>query len=225
MALRDPKLYLGSIMVGAQGVGIGAFSVFLPTFIREFGFSVLETQLYSMIPYAFGLAGLIACAIASDRLVSKSYATVICLSVSDIGFIMLLCVTDKVALMAGACFVAGGAYPGLIISVAFSLPIHGGYTKRATFVWSSQVFVQSFSIIASQVYRSPPRFFLGHGFALGTYIVAIACTLLLRAILVRANIAKAMRKAEFQSRDEVDPDAPKTFEELGDLHPSYVYSL
>ena len=225
MAFKDPKVYLGSILIGAQGVGIGAFSVFLPTFIKEFGFSILQTQLYSMIPYAFALVSMISLSFLADRIGRKGLLTIACLSITCIGLIMLLCVTNKVALVAGACFVAGGAYPGLVIGIAFTIPTQGGYTKRATAVWITQVFVQLFSIMASQVYRSPPRFFLGHGVALGIYVLAIICTLTLIAILTTANRSKEQRKREYESRREVDPLAQRSIEELGDFHPLYIYSI
>lgn len=223
--LMARQVYLGAIMTGAQGVGIGAFSVFLPTFIKAFGFSVLSTQLFSMIPYAFALLAMIVFAPMSDRLITKSYMIILCLSITAIGFVILLATTNKVALMAGACFVAAGAYPGLVISTAFNLPIHAGFTKRATVVWITQVFIQALSIVASQVYRSPPRFFLGHGFSLGTYVVSIGCTYLLRCILVRENAKKEQRRNEYDARGELDPDAAKSFEELGDFHPRYIYTL
>lgn len=223
--LKDPKVWLGAALTGAQGVGIGAFSIFLPTIIHDFGFSVLDTQLYSMIPYAFGLVFMLVVAIVSDKYVSKSYLIMICLGVSAIGFIILLATTNTVALMAGTCFVTAGAYPGLIVSTSFNLPIHAGYTKRATFVWVVQVVIQAFSIIASQVYRNPPRFYLGHGFALGVYLLAIVCTYILRLVLVRSNKQKEERRLGFEQRGELDHDAAKTFEELGDAHPRYIYTL
>jgi hypothetical protein len=38
IGIKDPKLWLGALMIGVAGTGIGAFSVFMPTFIEEFGF-------------------------------------------------------------------------------------------------------------------------------------------------------------------------------------------
>lgn len=218
-------MYLGSLLIGAQGVGIGAFSVFLPTFIREFGFSVLQTQLYSMIPYAFALVSMIALSFLADRIGRKGQLTIACHAITCVGLVMLLCVTNKIALVAGACFVAGGAYPGLVIGIAFTIPTQGGYTKRATAVWITQVFVQLFSIMASQVYRSPPRFFLGHGVALGVYVLAILATVTLLGILSRANKAKELRRRGFEERGEVDSLAQKSIEDLGDFHPLYFYSM
>lgn len=225
IGLKDPKMYLGAMMVGAQGIGIGAFSVFLPTFINAFGFGALETQLYSMIPYAFGLATLIGFSYLSDKIGKRAMPTLGCLSITTTGFVILLCTTNKVALLAGACFVAAGAYPGLVISVAWLLPMHGGYTKRATCMWIIQIFIQCYSIIATQVYRTPPRFFLGHGIAVGLYVLAAISTIALYFICRAANNKKHQRAADFAARDEVDPESEKDFEDLCDFHPRYFYTL
>lgn len=210
-------------MVGSAGVGIGAFGVFLPTFIREFGFSRLETQLYSMIPYAFGLVGLLFFSWLSDRLRQRALITVICLCITATGFIILLATTNKVALVAGACFVAGGAYRSLVVGVSWMLTFHGGYTKRATASWINQVFVQGYSIIATQVYRDAPRFFLGHGIALGIYAIAILSAIASWWICSRANQAKDQRQAELAAAGEVDPDMDEDYERLCDYHPGYRY--
>jgi MFS family permease len=38
-ALKDPKAWLGGLSLAAPCLGVTAFSLFLPTFIKEFGFS------------------------------------------------------------------------------------------------------------------------------------------------------------------------------------------
>jgi hypothetical protein len=212
-------------MIGAQGIGIGAFAVFLPTFIKEFGFSTLQTQLYSMIPYGFGLFTLIAFAYSSDHLNRKCWLNFACLCITITGFVILLSTTDKVALVAGACFVSAGAYPGLVLSVSWLLTFHGGFTKRATAVWFSQIFIQCESIIATQVYDSPPRFFKGHGVALGFYVLAAGSTVALWFLLTRANKTRDQRKMELEARGEVDEKMAESFEDLGDFHPAYRYVL
>jgi MFS family permease len=39
IGLKDPKSYLGAMAVAAPALGVTAFNIFLPTFIKEFGFS------------------------------------------------------------------------------------------------------------------------------------------------------------------------------------------
>ena len=88
-----------------------------------------------MIPFAFGLATLIAFAWISDRIQQKGLITLICMALTCTGFIILLSTTNTVALVVGACFVSAGAYPQLVVSIAWSLTFHGGYTKRALSIW------------------------------------------------------------------------------------------
>lgn len=76
-----------------------------------------------------------------------------------IGFIILLSTSNKTASIAGCFFVAAGAYPAITVGGAWITTIHGGYTKRALAVGIAQVFVQSYSIIGTQIYDQPPRFF------------------------------------------------------------------
>lgn len=212
-------------MMGTGGIGIGAFSVFLPTFIKEFGFGRLESQLLTILPYGCGLIGLIFFAWLADRLGQKAYITMVTEVICCAGFIVLLATTNKIALMAGACLVAAGAYGCLVVSVSWVMTMQGGYTKRATAVWICQIFIQCYSIIATQVYRSPPRFFLGHGIALGLYALGLVSTFVLLVIVKKANASREARRRELESRGEIDPDAEKTFEDLGDFHPAFRYSL
>lgn len=178
-----------------------------------------------MIPYAFGLVTLISFSYLADRFERKGLWTLICLLTTSGGLVLLMATTNKVALIAGACFVAAGAYPGVAISVAWILAFHGGYTKRATAGWFTQIFIQSCSIIASQIYRTPPRYFLGHGVALGIYSLASLSTVILMVILTRANEAKAKRAAEYAARGEIDPDMDEDYERLCDFHPGFIYTL
>lgn len=112
-------------MMGGWGLCVGAFSVFLPTFINEFGFTPLETQLYSMIPYAFGFFALVMMSFVSDYLNHRAFIIFGSYAVTILGFIILLTTTNKVALMAGLCFVLAGVYPGTIVSVAWTVTFHG----------------------------------------------------------------------------------------------------
>lgn len=223
MAIKDPKLYLSALLVGPVGIGIGAFNIFLPTFIKEFGYTALHSQLLSVIPYAVALVSLWFFSYMADRLKQKALITIFCMCLTCAGFIILICTTNPVVGIVGSCFVAAGAYPAVTVSIAWVLTIHGGYTKRATAVWGFQLIVQTYSIVSTQVYRNPPRFFLGHGLSLGLYAVGVVSAALLLMIVKHANAARDAKKADFERRGEFDVQMQMTFEELGDSHPAWRY--
>lgn len=57
------------------------------------------------------------------------------------------------------------------------------------------------------------------------YALGMFSTVGLYFICKRANKQKEERRAAYGERDEVDPDMAKSFEELCDFHPAFVYSL
>lgn len=141
------------------------------------------------------------------------------------GFVLLLATTNTVALMAGACFVASGAYAGVILGATWNIVNQGGYTKRAVSAAGVQIFIQCYSIISTQIYKKPPRFFLGHGVLLGLVSVGLLAAVTNLLIIKKRNRDRDARAADFGQRGEVDPDMAKSYEELCDYHPGYRYVM
>lgn len=223
-ALKDPKTWLASLVVAAPALGITAFNVFLPTFMKGFGFDALTSQLYTIIPYSFAIVSTPLASWLSDRYRCRAIPLAICLSTSIVGFFILLSTTNKVALIAGCCFVAAGAYPCITIGASWISYLHGGYTKRSMAFAVSQMFVQGYSIIGTQIYKKPPRYFLGHGVMLGFYLVALICDITLYVWLGRIN---RNRDAEAAVRREGSLSEIQVgdYEELCDYHPDWRYMI
>lgn len=225
IGVKDPKMWLGALTVGCGGIGLGAFGVFLPTLIHSFGFSPLNTQLFVIIPYACALIGMLGSALISQWIHKRAPVVLACLGTTILGFIILISTTNRVASMIGACLVITGAYSSVVISVSFILTLHGGYTKRSLAVWLMQIVINVYSIIATQAYRKPPRFYLGHGLALGLYTLGFACGVAIWIICERENFRKAKRREDFAARGEVNSDMAKSYDELCDGHPGFIYPL
>lgn len=69
-------------MFVTSGIGISTFGVFLPTFIKDFGYGVVDPQLFSIIPYAIGLFTLLAGACLSYRHQKRFIVILSCMVVS-----------------------------------------------------------------------------------------------------------------------------------------------
>ncbi|OAL40503.1 hypothetical protein AYO20_00239 [Fonsecaea nubica] len=126
----------------------------------------------------------------------------------------------------GTCFVAAGTYSGNPIAVAWISTIHGGYTKRSTVYGIQQVFINSFIIMSTQVFDTPPKFYKGNGILLGIFAVAFASTAILYFWLRAEN-----RKRDRAAQARLDGTAPPLpddigdFETLCDYHPDWRYPL
>jgi hypothetical protein len=178
-----------------------------------------------MIPYAFATVTLLTVCFLSDSLNTKGPVLFACMACSSIGFIILMTTTNKVALMAGTCFVASGLYPGIILTVSWVTINHSGYTKRSTAFAMAQITGQGLSIIGTQVYRHPPRYLAGHGTLLAFFTLAevsIVCNYLW---MRRENRIKDSVAAECIRTGEADKEAVKSMDELLDKHPDFRYIL
>jgi cyanate permease len=225
VTFRDPKVYFMGTIYGVLCLGLASVTSFLPTFISEFGFSRLQTQLYTMIPYAFATVTLLSMCVLSDRLNSKGPILLICLSTTMIGYILLMSTTNTVALVAGTCFVTSGLYPAIMICASWITINHGGYSKRATAFGFAQIVGQCLSIIGTQVYRKPPRFLAGHGTLLAFYTVAVVALIVNYFYMKHQNTKKDALAAEWAAKGLPNPDSARSYDELYDYHPDFRYIL
>jgi MFS family permease len=70
--LKDPKCYLTACMFFSCNVAFSSMPVFLPTVIRDMGFSSITAQGLSAPPYLFAFITVVITAYYSDRLQSRS---------------------------------------------------------------------------------------------------------------------------------------------------------
>ncbi|KAK7964529.1 hypothetical protein LTR80_005530 [Exophiala xenobiotica] len=225
VALKDMKTLFGALLMGGVCLANTAFVIFMPTFIKEIGYSALDTQLYTMIPYAFAIVATLMGCYLSDRFDRRCIPILICLGSCILGLILLLTTTNKVALIAGCCFVASGSTPAVSIAAAWVNSIHAGYTKKATVFTINMFFVEGYAIIATQIYDTPPRFLKGHGVTLGLVGLATIGTVLLYFHLQHENKKRDAVARQLVERGEIHPLASKSLEEVYDFHPAFRYCL
>lgn len=98
------------------------------------------------------------------------------------------------------------------------LPVADHRCRASTYAIVSMV-GQAFSIVATEIYSDPPRYYSGNGFALGSAVIGFCTCLLLMIKLQRANR---------QKRAAADSDTSNSLrllsvEELGNEHPDFYY--
>lgn len=185
----------------------------------------MDTQLYSIIPYAFATVSLPVMSIAADHFDKRGIPFMIYMATTLTGFIIVLGTTKRVALLAGCSFIATGCYGGVVICATWLLNNQAGYTKKSTAWAVSQVFTQGYSIISTQIYDNPPRYFRGHGTLLAFNVLGTASAMIAYFMMKRENKRRDELALDLASRGDESPDNLKTFEELCDYHPQFRYKL
>lgn len=199
MALRDPKVWLYGLGFHTMSLPLYTLSLFLPTIIKELGFTAAQAQLLTVPPYAFATALTLTVALLSERFKLRAPFIMGSAGLAIIGYIILLTETRAGVAYFGTILAAGGIYPATAIVLSWPANNVSGQTKRAT-ANAMQISIGNLgAVLGTQLYRATdgPRYFLGHGFALGYLCANVLVVGTLWAIL----------RAENRRRDNGERDA------------------
>lgn len=172
-AIRDPKVWLYGLGFHTMSLPLYTLSLFLPTIIRELGFTAGQAQLLTVPPYALATILTMIVAVASEKTKIRAPFIMGSSCFSIIGYIILLTSKKAGVSYVGTIFAAGGIYPATAIVLSWPANNVSGQTKRAT-ANAMQISIGNLgAVLGTQLYRteSAPRFYVGHGFAMG-YLIA-----------------------------------------------------
>lgn len=144
-----------------------------------------------------------------------------------IGYIMLLSQHRAGVSYAGTIFAAAGIYPAVAIVLSWPANNVSGQTKRCI-ANAMQISIGNLgAVIGTQLYRSEssPRYFLGHGFALGYLVANIIVVAILWQVLHRENAEKERVREAQGLRPLMGDIGDAEGEFLGDKDPRWVFQL
>ncbi|KAH8812389.1 major facilitator superfamily domain-containing protein [Xylogone sp. PMI_703] len=225
VAFKDPKTTLFSLVNAGISIGLASISAFLPSFISQFGYSTVQTQLFSVIPYACAFATLIIVNTISDKLNVKGPFLMGCFCISITGYIILLSVHNYHVKMFATCLITMGVFPAVTLQGAWVNINTGGFTKRATTYGTTEVIAQCFSILASHIYTDPPQYIKGHSIVLSFQALALLSTIAAYLYMRHLNKRKDEEARSHADAGTVHEHHHKSLEEVYDYHPSFRYVL
>ncbi|KAF2100206.1 MFS general substrate transporter [Rhizodiscina lignyota] len=178
LAVKDPKTTLFSFMNAGTSLALASISAFLPTFIAQFGYSKVRTQLFSVIPYACAFVTLIVVNIWSDKVNRKGVFLMGLLCTSSVGYVILIAVHNVKVKIFATCLITMGTFPGVTILGAWTSINTGGFTKRASTWGIAEVTGQCLAILGSHIYTNPPQYIKGHSIALAFNLLALIAVII-----------------------------------------------
>lgn len=160
----------------------------------------------------------------SDRVNLKGCFVIAGLTSALIGYILLLTAKTTVVKVVATCFVVGGIYPGVLLSIVWLGINTAGFTKRATTWAMAEIGAQVFSIVGTNVYKSAgPTYAKGHWVNVGFMIVGIVAASALMWWYSYSNKKRNRILAEHEARGQTHPHIGRSLEELYDLHINFRY--
>ncbi|KAF9262312.1 MFS general substrate transporter [Marasmius fiardii PR-910] len=194
--LKDPKCWLYAFSFHTLSLPLYTLSLFLPTIIKDLGYTAANAQLLSIPPYALATIITLLVAIYSERLSRRVPFMIASSATGIIGYIILMAnkhpTQNPGVSYVGTFFAAAGIYPSTMLALSWPAMNVAGQTKRAT-ACAMQISIGNLgAVMGTQLYRpvTSPRYLLGHGFALGYLSANIVVVLILWYILERENRRK-----------------------------------
>ncbi|KAJ2781310.1 hypothetical protein GGI15_003254 [Coemansia interrupta] len=223
-AFKDYKNIFTCLIYIGLNIPLASYTSFLPTIVKLMGYTDAKAQLMTVPPYACAIVTLLLVCWNSDRTQRRGYHVAASAALACIGHIMLISSNRVGANYTGACFVAMGLYPIIPLMLSWVSNNNVGHTKRAVGIALLNTFGQCFATVGTQIYKTPPRFFMGYGVCLAFTVVMIVVSLALSFVLKREN---ARRDEIYGEPKPLTPEEQQQAIENGvyDDHPSFRYFI
>ncbi|KAF9220040.1 MFS general substrate transporter [Gyrodon lividus] len=224
-AFTDWQVWALSIVLLSTAVPAYGITYFLPTLIKNFGYSTSISQLLTIPPYVLATANLLVISYYSDKLKLRSAFIFPAQLIALAGYIINISDVSSGVKYFGLylCVVGTSAVPGCVSWLANNL---GGKYKRATGI-ALQITVANFGgVIASNIFRTQdaPRYFLGLGLVMmfiGLGLVTVPITALAYKHINHQRDRDELLKQQGQKADSKEGGGKP----LGDRAPSFRYTL
>ncbi|KAF8472823.1 major facilitator superfamily domain-containing protein [Kalaharituber pfeilii] len=215
-SLTDWKTYVGCLMYMGVDGALYAFSLFLPSIIKELGYTSTKAQLLSVPPYAAACILTIIVGWLADRYNKRGVFNIGISLLGVLGFSILLG-SRNIPLSYVATFLGAlGIYPCISNTITWvSNNVEGVYKRGVTLGivigWGNLN-----GVMSSNVYRGQdaPHYTLGHAIVLGYLAIGLLGGSILNYIL----LTKENKRRSAGERDHwIQGLGEKQIEDLGDM--------
>ncbi|KAH7096100.1 putative MFS nicotinic acid transporter Tna1 [Auriculariales sp. MPI-PUGE-AT-0066] len=245
-AFKDWRAYVYALTYIGIAQPFYSLALFTPTIILGLGQKNSQANLFSVPPYALGFCSTIIFALLSDRVMMRGPFIILGMGITIIGYIILLTPQSFAVQYVALHLCVIGCCPCIATCITWVGNNFGPIYLRAAVMGLFFTTGNSAGFVSSNVYpsRDSPRFFMGHGVAIGFAAMAIVCSIILMVDNARNNRerdskygvvnVRGKEAIDMASGKVVDPydrarwglDANMSDSEivnLGDRHPAYRY--
>lgn len=207
-ALKDPKCYLTAMMFFSINVAFSSMPVFLPTIIKEMGWSSSMAQALSAPPYLLAFVVVIFVSRASDRAKVRSPFIMLMASLACTGY-LFICFAGLVGLPSWIRYL--GVYPAtagfftcVTLIITWTLNNQKSDSKKGTGFAMLQYFGQCGPLLGTRLYPKTegPLYLKGMAVCAGFMALVGILALFLRRRLQRENLAMIVELRGLEGGEE-----------------------
>ncbi|KAI1012768.1 hypothetical protein LB504_008481 [Fusarium proliferatum] len=223
-AFKDWKIWVHMLIATGTFTGVYSYSLFLPTIIRDLGYSSTTAQLMSTPPY---LVACFVCVVAgwwADKIQQRGIFMIIFITMAGLGLILLMAVRHSGVRYFGCFLLASGIFPSVPQGIAWNSNNIGGSLKRGVGIAMNVSCGNLGGIVASYLFlkKDAPRYFPGFGTLLGCQVMALLLSVWMAIYLRREN---ARRDATHKDPSLYTEDEKHAEREKGDNATFFRYTI
>ncbi|KAK4502735.1 hypothetical protein PRZ48_006161 [Zasmidium cellare] len=222
-ALLDWQIWINVFVYWGYVCPLYGVSLFLPTIIKDLGFSTTSSQLLTVPPYVVASVLTVLVAYAADKKRIRSPFIMVCFVFQLVGFIMCISSGTFGVTYAGVFIAACAIYPTHPSNLTWLSNNLAGSYKRAIGVAIQISMGNMAGAMASNFYRKKdaPRYILGHALEIGFICVGMVAATILIVSYDRINKKRVKQVAN----GEHNGYTPEELSDLGDRAMTFRYTL
>ncbi|KAF5868703.1 putative high-affinity nicotinic acid transporter protein [Botrytis fragariae] len=197
-ALKDWKIYVNMVLGFCLSTPIYSLSLFLPTIVKDMGYTNNAAQLMTIPPYVVACFFTVSASFFADRMKQRGRFILGFLAVGIIGSALLVSSNKTPVQYTGAFLAALGVFPTLSLLTTWVGNNLSGSLKRGVGFGMVVGFANFGGIVAAFIYRSVdgPRFIEGHTIFISLLSLAFVLTALMMIFYKTENNRRDARDAE-----------------------------
>lgn len=192
--LKDPKCYLTASMFFCCNVAFSSMPVFLPTIVRDMGWTSVTAQGLSAPPYLFAFVVVVTTAYYSDRLQSRSKFIILHSVLATIGYSTIAILgyykSDKTILRYLALYPAtAGFFSAITIIITWTLNNQASDSQKGTGMAILNIIGQIGPLVGTSIFpeEQGPWYVKGMSICAASMLCVGILAVILRWSLVREN--------------------------------------
>lgn len=185
--LLDPKAWLTALMYFSCNVSYSSLPVFLPTILRDLGFTAINAQGLSAPPYFLSFLLTIGTTWTADKTQQRGLHVITLASIAGIGYIILAVTTNTAARYFAVFLAAAGVFPTIANILPWTMNIQGSDSRRGAGVMLLNLVGQCGPLLGTRIYDNPPNYVKGHAVCAAFMFFVAALALVLRMMLSWEN--------------------------------------
>ncbi|KAK2616182.1 hypothetical protein QQS21_000814 [Conoideocrella luteorostrata] len=206
LTLLDVKAWLTALMYFSCNVSYASLPVFLPTILKDMGFSGLDAQGLSAPPYLASFFVTIATTFIADRTQQRGLMVISLAILAGAGYIMLAVTSTTAVRYAGVFLAAAGVFPTIANILPWVLNNQGSDERRGAGIVIMNIVGQCGPLLGTRVYPQSerPDYVKGHSICAAFMFFVAILAIILRAILMWEN--RKLRAKHNDASDENSND-------------------